>query len=127
MHRPDIVPYLSYRDGAAAIDFLTDGLGFEVVIRQDAEDGTVTHAELRRGNGMILMGTADLPTGTPGLYLVTDDVDAARERAMAAGATEVYPPEDTEWGTRRWRMRDPEGQEWTFGTYRPQSEPPDWG
>ena len=127
MHRPDIVPYLSYRDGGKAIDFLTGGLGFEVVIRQDAPDGSVTHAELRRGNGMILIGTADLSIGTPGLYLVTEDVDAARERAMEAGAREVYPPEDTEWGTRRWRLRDPEGQEWTLGTYRPQSEPPDWG
>ncbi len=126
MHKPDLIPCPGYRDGSAAIDFLTRGLGFEVVIRADAEDGTVTHAELKRGNGMILMGTADLPTGTPGLYLLTDDMDAARTRAMADGAEEVYPPEDTEQGTRRWRMRDPEGEEWTPGTYRPQSEPPAW-
>jgi uncharacterized glyoxalase superfamily protein PhnB len=31
----------------------------------------------------------------------------------------VYPPEDTEWRTRRYRVLDPEGYEWSFGNYRP--------
>ncbi|CTQ48810.1 VOC family protein [Jannaschia donghaensis] len=115
---PDIVPYLSYRDGAAAIDFLTQAFGFEVVQRQDDGD-TLQHAELRHGNGIVMMGTADLPKGSPGLYLVVEDVAAHHERAMAVGATEVYPPEPTEWGTWRWRAQDPEGHEWSFGTYAP--------
>jgi hypothetical protein len=37
----------------------------------------------------------------------------------AAGARVVYPPEDAEWGTHRYRVLDPEGYEWSFGTYRP--------
>ena len=126
MHKPDLVPYLSYRDGAAAIDFLTRAFGFEVVQRHDGPDGAVMHAELRRGNGMVMMGAADAAKGSPGLYLTVDDVDAFAEGAKAAGAEEVYPPEDTEFGTRRWRCRDLEGHEWSAGTYRPQSEPPDW-
>ena len=123
---PSIVPYLSYADGPAAIDFLTRAFGLRVNVRQDADDGSVQHAELVHGNGVILMGTADLPKGSPGIYLVVDDVDAHHDRATAAGAEVVYGPEDTEWGTRRWRGRDPEGHEWTFGTYAPSTAAPSW-
>lgn len=123
---PHIVPYLSYADGGAAIDFLTRAFGLEVVQVAKADDGTLLHAELRHGNGVIMMGTADLPKGSPGLYLVIDDVDAHHAQAEAAGAQIVYPPEKTEWGTARYRARDLEGHEWTFGTYQPQTVAPDW-
>ena len=124
---PTIVPYLSYRDGTAAIDFLERAFGFRTVISQVDDDGTLVHAELAYGKGVILMGTADLPRGTPGIYVVVEDVAAHHARAMEAGATLVYGPETTQWGTERYRVTDPEGQEWTFGTYQPQTEPPDWG
>ena len=41
------------------------------------------------------------------------------ERSIAAGASVGYAPEDTEWGTRRARIRDLDGREWSFGTYQP--------
>ena len=31
------------------------------------------------------------------------------QRAVAAGAKEVFPPEDTEWGTRWFVVQDPDG------------------
>ena len=61
---------------------------------------------------------ATSPTGH-GVYVVVDDVDAHHERARAAGARIVYGPEDTDFGTRRYRALDPEGYEWSFGTYSP--------
>ena len=39
--------------------------------------------------------------------------------AVGAGAAVGYPPETTEWGTSRARVRDLDGHEWSFGTYRP--------
>jgi hypothetical protein len=30
-----------------------------------------------------------------------------------------YPPEETDFGTRRYRALDPEGYEWSFRSYRP--------
>jgi uncharacterized glyoxalase superfamily protein PhnB len=54
-----------------------------------------------------------------GVYLVVDDVEATFARALDAGATVVFEPEDTEWGTRRARVLDPEGYEWSLGSYRP--------
>ncbi len=127
MPNPSIVPYLSYKNGAAAIDFLIEAFGFRVNIRIDDDDGNVTHAELVFGNSVVLMGTAELPKGSPGMYLVVEDVDAHHQNAIAMGAAEVYPPEDTEWGTRRYRCKDPEGHEWSFGSYSPSTEPPAWG
>ncbi|WP_179380932.1 VOC family protein [Jannaschia marina] len=125
-HNPDIVPYLSYRDAQAAIDFLTTAFGLSVVQVQTGDDGAVVHAELRHGNGVIMLGAADLPKGSPGIFLVVEDVDAHHARAVEGGAEVVYGPEDTEWGARRWRARDPEGHEWSFGTYQPSTEPPAW-
>lgn len=54
-----------------------------------------------------------------GIYLLVDDVDEHHARAIDAGGTTVFEPEDTEWGTRRARVLDPEGVEWSFGTYPP--------
>jgi uncharacterized glyoxalase superfamily protein PhnB len=125
-----LVPYFSYRDAAAALDWLEMAFGFERTqdVRDDA--GTVIHAELRLGDGRIMLGSGDPPAAGPGrtnetsprahgVYAIVDDVDAAYERAAAAGAAVVYPPEDTEFGTRRFRVLDVEGYEWSFGNYSP--------
>jgi uncharacterized glyoxalase superfamily protein PhnB len=122
-----VFPYLSYRDAAAAIAWL-EAIGFVIVIRQDGHDGTVAHAELRLGDAVIMVATADAEYSVPplvdrstgvGLYLHVDDVGAIHAAAIDAGATSVFAPEATEWGTERARVLDPEGHEWSFGSYRP--------
>jgi uncharacterized glyoxalase superfamily protein PhnB len=115
-----LVPYLTFQSGEASLKFLVTGLGFEIATEQRSEDGGVVHAELRRGDAVIMGGDGPhRPAPTPGLYLVVDDVDGLFETALEAGAKEVYPPEDTEWGTRRARLQDPDGHEWSLGTYQP--------
>jgi uncharacterized glyoxalase superfamily protein PhnB len=119
-----IVPYFGYRDAPAAIEFLVSAFGMERV--NVVENGDlIAHAELRHGDGVIMLGSwlEGQGTGTPmqgaGIYLVVDDVDAHHAKAVAQAADIVYGPEDTEFGTRRYRARDPEGYEWSFGTYQP--------
>lgn len=115
-----LVPYLSFRDADAMLVFLGDGLGFEIVTEQRDEEGGLVHAELRRGDDVVMGGEGEVAVGaSPGLYLVVDDVTSTLARACALGGTVVYPPEETEWGTQRARLRDPDGHEWTVGTYRP--------
>lgn len=121
-----VVPYLSYRDADSALRFLQDAFGVEVSVRWGDDRGDVQHAEVSWSGATVMLGTGDHPalevvdrsTGH-GIYLVVDDVDDHFERAVAAGATVVFPPEDTGWGTRRYRVLDPEGNEWSFGSYRP--------
>lgn len=125
---PTIVPYFGYRDAAAALRWLAEAFGFEEKQAFAAPDGTVMHAEMAFGGGVVMIGTGEPPAGgdasatSPtghGIYVVVDDVDAHHGRAEAAGARIVYGPEDTEFGTRRYRALDLEGYEWSFGTYGP--------
>ena len=117
------VPYFAYKDAAEAIDYLERCFGFTTSARYDSEDGSVMHAELTFGSGAIMLGSVegDPGPGKPGhgIYVIVGDVDAHFEQATSAGARVVYPPEDTEFGTRRWRAQDSEGYEWSFGTYAP--------
>ena len=118
-----LVPYLTFRDGDASLRFLCDALGFAVVTEQRDDAGGLVHAELTRGDVVVMGGAGDAtPGGAPGLYLVADDdaqVDALFAAAVEHGASVGIAPETTEWGTRRARIRDPDGHEWSFGTYRP--------
>jgi uncharacterized glyoxalase superfamily protein PhnB len=87
----------------------------------------VEHAELRwpEGGGIMLgsavegAGTfAGRPTGVSSSYLVTDHPDDLHARATAAGAEVVDDLHDTDYGSRGFTVRDPEGSLWTVGTYR---------
>ena len=128
MTAPTMVPYLSYVDAKAAMAFLEKAFGFETIQAFDGQDGRLMHGEMKCNGAIIMLGsTDDMPAKqSPGIYLVVQDVDAHYERAKAAGTEIVYPPEDTDFGTRRYRTRDPEGHEWSFGTYQPQFEAPAW-
>ena len=115
-----IVPYLTFRHGQASVDFLTSALGFEVVRKQDGDDGSVVHCELERNGAVIMGGSGEVAvSAAPGLYLVVDEVEELFGSLLECGATEVYPPEQTEWGTWRARFTDLDGHEWTIGTYEP--------
>lgn len=124
-----MVPYFAYEDASAAIAFLEQAFGFQTSVRYDGEDGQVVHAEMIYGGGAIMLGAGrDLqraesrrrePAGR-GVYCVVEDVDAHFKRAKSAGAQVVYEPQDTEFGARRYRVLDPEGYEWSFGTYAPE-------
>lgn len=122
-----LAPYLSYADAPGAIAWL-EAIGFSVLVRQDGPDGRVMHSELRMDEVVVMLASDDgayvvaplvgRSTGA-GLYVVADDVDRLYSAAVQAGGTSVFPPEETEWGTRRARVLDPGGREWSFGTYEP--------
>jgi uncharacterized glyoxalase superfamily protein PhnB len=57
---------------------------------------------------------------TQGAYLYVADIDAHFARAKAAGAEVVVPLKDTDYGSREYSARDPEGHLWHFGTYLPE-------
>ena len=112
-----IYPTFHYRDARAAIDFLERAFGFERKAVYEGDDGTVQHAELRFGDGLVMFGDnqdsefAKLapPPGSTAVYIPVDDVDALCERARAAGAEIVYGPRDQDYGSRDFTARDPEG------------------
>jgi uncharacterized glyoxalase superfamily protein PhnB len=128
---PQVWPALRARDARALIRFLVDAFGFEeTVVYGDQPDGSgdvVVHAQLTwpEGGGVMLGSVRDdpddrwpVPPGSAGCYVVTADPDAVHDRAVAAGAEITDPLHETDYGSRDFAARDPEGNRWSFGTYR---------
>ena len=130
-----IYPTLRYRDAPAMIAWLAKAFGFAEHVVYPGEDGTIAHAELALGSAMIMLGSArDDAFGAmvcaPGdaagqaIYIAIDDPDALCARAQAAGATILMDLTDTDYGSRDFICRDPEGYVWCFGTYWPKAHEP---
>jgi len=131
-----IIPTLRYQDAPAAIEWLCRALGFERHFVVPGENGTIAHAQLTFGNGMIMVSSArddefgrlqKIPAqvggiGTQSPYVIVPDVDAHHARAVAAGATVTMAPRDEDYGGRFYSCRDPEGHLWNFGSYDPWKE-----
>jgi len=122
-------PILTYRDARGAMTFLHNAFGFEEtsLFARDDDSSIVEHAEMRWPlGGGIMLGTAgkdDSPFGqrVPGdvaVYIVCDDPEALYARATGAGAEVVRDLVDEDYGSRGFTVRDPEGNLWSFGTYR---------
>jgi uncharacterized glyoxalase superfamily protein PhnB len=132
-----LVPGLRYQDGPAAIDFLCRAFGFERHLVLMAEDGRVAHAQLVRGDSMVMLGSAPsaelqsfmaLPEEAGGrvtatLYVRVDDPDAHYARAVAAGAVILRDIADQPFGGRAYMCRDPGGHVWQFGSFDPWNLP----
>ncbi|MGW3007919.1 VOC family protein [Streptomyces sp. NPDC001219] len=123
---PQVWPTLRARDARALIRFLADAFGFEETVVH-GEGERVEHAQLSwpEGGGIMLGSVRDaendhwpLRPGTFGGYVVTDRPDELCARARAAGAEIIEELTDTDYGSRGFAARDPEGNLWSFGTYR---------
>ena len=118
--------HLVVRDAARAIDFYRRAFGAEEVLRLTGLDGEIAHAELRFGDALLYLNeesreqdefSPDSLGGAPAsLHLDVDDVDAAYERALAAGAIPRTRIADMFWGERYGTVRDPFGYEWALAT-----------
>ena len=125
----NICPSLSYDDAPAAIEWLCRAFGFEKKLVVPGPGGNVMHSELFYEGGVIMVSSAKPDKGrvsprslaavNQALCLRVADPDAHFERARAAGATIIEPLRDEEYGSRGYMAKDPEGNEWYFGTYTP--------
>jgi uncharacterized glyoxalase superfamily protein PhnB len=127
---PSIHPIVRYRDPRAGMEWLCEAFGFEKHDVHEGPDGQLVHVELRHDNGIVMIsderGSQEAYSGRAGeswVYVVVDDADAHHERARAAGAEIVARLTDTDYGSRDYSARDPEGNLWSFGTYRPSAAP----
>ena len=131
--RTTVIPCLRYRDATAAIEWLCETFGFERHLIVPGENGTIIHAQLAFGNGMIMLGSvSDNEFGrlmkqpdeiggaeTQSPCVIVKDADAVYDKAKAAGAEIVMDIKDEDYGGRGFSCRDLEGHLWTIGTYDP--------
>lgn len=128
-----LIPTLRYRDAPAAIDWLCRAFGFERHAVYEDGEGGIAHAQLRFGNGMVMLGSArdddwgqrmatpDQVGGrnTQSICVIVADPDGHHARAAGAGASIVDAPHAPDYGGRAYSCRDPEGHLWWFGSYDP--------
>lgn len=122
-----VTPYLIVRDAARMLDFYKQAFGATEVLRLPAPGGKIGHAEIKIGEGMVMladespeMGHKSPQTlgGAPvGMMFYVTDVDAQFAKAIAAGATVKEPLKDQFYGDRSGTLTDPSGHVWTIATH----------
>jgi uncharacterized glyoxalase superfamily protein PhnB len=108
-----VLPYLHPSAARKYLMFLEQAFGARPLdVFEHA--GRVVHAAARIGDAIVELGEpenrAGIPTG--GFFVRVEDVDAAYEKALDAGATSVRPPADLPYGYRSAIVRDAEGYLW---------------
>ena len=121
-----VTPYLTVDDAAAAIDFYRKAFGAEEVLRLPMGD-RVAHAEVRVGDSVVMLSDEwpdmnklspkNRGGATAGLMIYLEDVDAAYQKAIDAGATAEQPVTDQFWGDRSGSVKDPFGVTWMLATH----------
>jgi uncharacterized glyoxalase superfamily protein PhnB len=127
---PTFYPGVLYRDADGAMTWLEHVLGCQRREDHRDDDGNVVHAELVFHGATVMLSSAgvgrepfrSLPTGGRLIYCAIDDVDTLYQRVQKAGGEIAVEITDTDYGSRDFTVRDPEGNLWAFGTYRPQAE-----
>jgi PhnB protein len=122
---PQITPYLLYEDVDAAVDWLVDVFGFAEQVRMKGPDGRANHAEIKLGDGVVMMGNPGPEYQNPKrrggatqlVYVYVDDVDKHCEAAKAAGARILQELSDQFYGDRTYGAEDPEGHQWSFAQH----------
>ncbi len=118
-----IEPWLSVRDSARALEFYKTAFGAQELYRLDGgEKGVV--ARLAAGGGQFWLSEESPEHGNVSpdsgggcavrMILSVRDPDAVFARALAAGASEVYPVSEGH-GWRMGRVVDPFGHHWEIG------------
>ncbi len=134
---PSVVPYVRYRDPAAAIAWLSSVLGAHEAIRMTLPDGNIGHTELVVGSHVISVGLAandnlgTSPEDRSAVRAMTvvfvADVDAATNTAVELGGTLIDTPTDMPWGLRQSIVADAEGHVWELSHHHHDVPLSDWG
>lgn len=122
-----VTPHLVCAGAADAVDFYVKAFGATEMGRLAGPDGKLMHAAVRIGDSVVML-MDEFPEcgamapitlkGTPvSVHLYVDQVDAAIERAVAAGAKVIMPADDMFWGDRYGVLEDPFGHHWSIATH----------
>jgi PhnB protein len=123
-----ITPYLVVDDGTKAIEFYQRAFGAKERGRMLGPDGKIAHAEIEIGDSVIMVSDPfpqsstkppkEVGATTASLFVYSEDVDAAVQKAVDAGATVTMPVEDMFWGDRFGTVQDPFGHQWAIATHK---------
>jgi PhnB protein len=122
-----VTSYLIIRDASRALEFYKKAFGATELMRFPGPDGKIGHAEIKIGEGVVMLADESLERGHKGpqtlggtpvsLMFYVPDVDARFAKALAAGATVMHPLKDQFYGDRSGTLTDPFGHVWTIATH----------
>jgi uncharacterized glyoxalase superfamily protein PhnB len=119
-----LTPSLAVRGAAEAIEFYKKAFGAEELNRHPDPSGKkIWHAELRIGDSVLFINDASDemgPNGAPSqsiLWIYTEKVDQAFDRAVKAGGKITMPLADQFWGDRLGMLSDPWGNRWALAQH----------
>jgi len=130
-----LIPCLRYRNAKGAISWLREAFGLEPQLVVPGDGDVIHHAQLRLGQGMVMLGSvidneygklmrlpSDVGGNTQSVYMVVPDVDVVFARSVAAMAKIVMPLEAKDYGGKGFACLDLEGNLWNIGDYDPWNE-----
>jgi PhnB protein len=117
-----VTPYLVVQDGAGAIEFYKKAFGATEIMRMPGPGGSISHAEIKIGDSIVMLGGAPNAKASQGdsqvnIFLYLEDVDSTFKNAIAAGGKELQPLANQPWGDRYGRLTDPFGHAWALATH----------
>jgi len=122
-----LTPFLTVRNAERAIEFYKQAFGAKERGVAKGPDGKVMHAEIMIGDSIIMLAdefpefgslSPQAVGGSPmGLHIYIENVDAAFDRAVKAGAQVEMPVMDQFWGDRYGKLKDPFGHKWSIATH----------
>ena len=120
-----VTPYLVVQGVPKLLEFMKQTFNSTELERVPRPDGTISHAEVRIGDSVVMMGEANaqakpMPTM---LYVYVEDVDAVYKRALRAGAKSVRELKDEFYGDRAGGVEDPVGNQWWIATHKEDVSP----
>jgi PhnB protein len=135
---PPLIPHLSIKGAADAIEFYKKAFGATEVMRMPAEDGKrLMHGHVRINGADVFLADffpeycehgdgktkppSEIGASTFLIHLEVPNCDEAYKRAIDAGATSILAPWDAFWGARYAQVRDPFGHGWSLAHPQPVS------
>ena len=125
-----VTPGLCVRQAVNALEFYKKAFGARELMRMPGPGGKIMHAEIKLGNSIIFVSdefpempcSARAPETLKGvssaLYIYVENVDAAFDKAVKAGAKVNMPLTDMFWGDRYCQLQDPDGHIWALATHK---------
>jgi uncharacterized glyoxalase superfamily protein PhnB len=122
-----LTPHIVCAGAADAIEFYKKAFNAVEQARMPGPGGKLMHAAVRIGDSTLMLVDENPEWGMLGpkalkgtpvtIHLYVENVDAAVEQAVAAGAKITMPVADMFWGDRYGVLEDPFGHHWSVATH----------
>jgi PhnB protein len=123
----NVIPCFTVQNAKSAIEFYVKVFGAKVVMKMDKPDGKIGHAELKIGDGKVMLADECPEIGARGpkayggcamgIHLYVKKVDDVVKKAKKLGAKVKRPVMDMFYGDRSGTIEDPYGHIWHISTH----------